>query len=55
MEAIYWGELAITITLSAILIFYYADRKAAVYAQLLVFISILCSLICYAILPIDIY
>lgn len=55
MEAAYWIELSITTLLSAFLIVYYSDRKAALYAKLLVFLGVLCSLLCFAILPIDIY
>lgn len=55
MEAAYWSEFGATLFLSGFLIFYYADGRAPLYAKLLAFFSILCSLICFAILPIDIY
>jgi len=55
MLAIYWTLAALLVVLSAFLIYYYADPKAALYAKLLVFISFLASLICFVILPIDIY
>lgn len=55
MLAIYWTLASLLILLSAFLIYYYADPKAALYAKLLVFVSFLASLICFVILPIDIY
>lgn len=55
MLAIYWTLAALLVLLSAFLIYYYADPKVALYAKLLVFISFLASLICFVILPIDIY
>jgi hypothetical protein len=55
MLAIYWTLAVLLVLLSAFLIYYYADPKAALYAKLLVFISFLASLICFVILPIDIY
>lgn len=41
--------------LSGFLLVYYSDRKAACYAKLLVFLGVLCSLLCFALLPLDIY
>jgi hypothetical protein len=55
MEVVYWIEMGITTILSGLIIFYYADQKAQLYAKILVFASVLCSLVCFAILPIDIY
>jgi hypothetical protein len=55
MEAVYWIELSATTVLSAFLILYYSHRNAPLYAKLLVFLTVLCSLVCFAILPIDIY
>ena len=55
MIAIYWTLASLLVLLSAFLIYYYADPKAALYAKLLVFLSFLASLICFVILPIDIY
>lgn len=52
---VYWIELAVLILLTAFLIYYYSDPKAPLYAKLLVFVSFLASLICFCILPIDIY
>lgn len=47
--------MGVVVMLSASLLYYYSDKKAPIYAKLLVFISFLCSLICFIILPIDIY
>jgi hypothetical protein len=55
MEAVYWCEFSATAVLSGFLIFYYSDRKAALYAKLLVFLGVVFSLVCFALLPIDIY
>jgi hypothetical protein len=55
MDVLYWSELAFTTLLTGCIVFIYADRKSPVYARLLAFLSMLCSLLCYTILPIDIY
>jgi len=55
MIAIYCTLASVLVVLSAFLIFYYADPKAALYAKLLVFLSFLASLVCFVLLPIDIY
>lgn len=55
MVVIYWVLLSLVAVLSAFLIYYYSDPKAALYAKLLVFFSFTASLICFVILPIDIY
>lgn len=51
----YWSELVFTAALSGCLIFLYSHRKAPLYARGLAFASFLCSLLCFAILPLDIY
>ena len=55
MAILYWILLSIVAVIAAFLIFYYSDPKAALYAKLLVFLSFTTSLICFVILPIDIY
>ena len=55
MLPVYWTLLALLVVLSGFLIYYYADPKAALYAKLLVFMSFTTSLLCFVILPIDIY
>lgn len=55
MLPVYWGLIAVVIVLAALLIYYYADPKAALYAKLLVFMSFTTSLLCFVVLPIDIY
>jgi hypothetical protein len=52
---LYWTEFSLTAVLAASLVFLYAHRKAPLYARLLTFGSFFCSLLCFAILPIDIY
>jgi len=55
MLAVYCIEVGLLVLLSAFLIFYYAYPKAALYAKVLVFFSFLVSLLCFLILPLDIY
>ena len=55
MMPIYWVLLSLVAVLAAFLIYYYADPKAALYAKLLVFLSFTASLLCFILLPIDIY
>jgi MFS family permease len=55
MLPVYWALIALVVILAAWLIYYYSDPKAALYAKLLVFFSFTTSLLCFAILPIDIY
>ena len=55
MEAVYLCELSATAVLCGFLILYYSDRKAPLYAKMLVFLGVVCSMLCFAILPIDIY
>ena len=55
MVPIYWTLLVLAAILAAFLIYYYSAPKAALYAKLLVFSSFTTSLICFVILPIDIY
>lgn len=55
MSLLYWTEFSLLIFLSAFLIYFYAHRNSAIYARLLVFLSFLASLVCFVILPIDIY
>lgn len=55
MNAVYWIEFGLLILLTVFLIYFYADKNAALYAKFLVFLSFLASLICFIILPIDIY
>lgn len=47
--------MGFTVLLTACIIFSYSDRKVPIYARLLVFLSMLCSFLCFVILPIDIY
>ena len=55
MTILYWVLLSIIAVIAAFLIYYYSDPKAALYTKILVFSSFTLSLICFVILPIDIY
>lgn len=55
MLVVYCVEIGVLGLLAAFLIHYYADPKAALYVKLLVFLSFLASLLCFLILPVDIY
>jgi hypothetical protein len=55
MLVVYWTLIGVLLFLVAFLIYYYSDPKAALYAKLLVFVSFTASLLCFVILPIDIY
>jgi prepilin signal peptidase PulO-like enzyme (type II secretory pathway) len=55
MLPVYWTLIGVLVLLCGFLIVYYADPRAALYAKLLVFLSFLASLICFVILPVDIY
>lgn len=55
MQVIYWAELTITVLLSGLIVVWYADGKVPLYAKFFILVTILCSLACFAMLPIDIY
>jgi hypothetical protein len=55
MQILYWIALALTAVLSLCLIFIYSHRKASLYVRALAAVSFTASLLCFAILPIDIY
>jgi hypothetical protein len=55
MNAVYWMEFGLLVLITLFLIYFYAHKNAALYAKCLVFLSFLASLVCFIILPIDIY
>lgn len=52
---LYFVELVLLVLLAVGVVCYYSEKNIKVYAQLLVFISLATSFVCFMLLPIDIY